>query len=101
MFYIYIIHSETKDKYYIGHTHNLELRLDRHNTGWSKSTKAGIPWRIVYHEQYNSKSEAMKREYDIKRKKSRIYLKKLIEEGRPDEYREVPSTSRLFAEKRS
>ena len=38
----------------------------------------GIPWKIVYKEKYNTKSEAMKREYEIKRKKSRKYIESLI-----------------------
>jgi putative endonuclease len=52
--------------------------------GWSRSTKAGIPWKLVYHEVFQTKSEAMKRECEIKRKKSRKYLEKLIAEGRPE-----------------
>ena len=71
------------DRYYVGHTHNLELRLERHNAGQSRSTKAGIPWIIVYFEEYKSKSEAIKREYQIKHRKSRKYIEKLIAEGRP------------------
>jgi len=43
MFFTYILYSDTKDRYYIGHTHDFELRLERHNAGWSKSTKSGIP----------------------------------------------------------
>jgi len=77
-FYTYIIYSESKDKYYIGHTENIDLRLERHNSGWSKSTKSGIPWKIMYFEEYKTKSQAMKREYEIKRKKSRKYIEHLI-----------------------
>lgn len=86
MFYTYILYSETKDRYYIGHTHNIQLRLERHNDGWSRSTKSGIPWKIVYVEEYKTKSEANKREFDIKNKKSRKYIEKLLEAagGRPD-----------------
>ncbi|MBS3768325.1 MAG: GIY-YIG nuclease family protein [Candidatus Cloacimonetes bacterium] len=78
MYYTYIIYSESTDKYYVGHTYNVQLRLERHNDGWSRSTKSGIPWKIVYKEKYNTKSEAMKREYEIKRKKSRKYIESLI-----------------------
>ena len=71
----------------------MELRIARHNDGWSKSTKSGIPWKIVYYEEYETKSQAMTREYEIKRKKSRKYIEKLIKEaeGRPESIREVPS----------
>jgi len=78
MFYTYIIYSESTDKYYIGHTHDLILRLQRHNEGWTRSTKAGIPWKLIYSEKYQTKSGAMKREYEIKRMKSRKYIEDLI-----------------------
>ncbi len=32
MYYIYILYSHTKDRYYVGYTHDLELRLNRHNS---------------------------------------------------------------------
>jgi len=45
MFKTYIIYSSSKDKYYTGSTSvGVELRLKRHNDGWTKSTKNGIPW---------------------------------------------------------
>ncbi len=78
MYYIYILYSHTKDRYYVGYTHDLELRLNRHNDGWSRSTKNGIPWEIVYYEKYDTKSKAMKRENFIKRQKSRKYIEELI-----------------------
>ena len=84
MFYTYIIYSGTNDRFYVGHTHDLNLRLERHNNGWSKSTKSGIPWKLVYYEEFETKSNAMKREYEIKRKKSRKYIERLINGGRPD-----------------
>ena len=60
MFYTYIIYSRSKDKFYTGYTENLELRLERHNSGGSRSTKSDSPWKIVYYEVYKTKSEAMK-----------------------------------------
>jgi len=41
MYYTYIIYPDSKDQYYVGHTHDLKLRLERHNLGWSWSTKSG------------------------------------------------------------
>jgi len=49
-----------------------------HNNGWTKSTKAGIPWIMVYSEKCPSKSDAIRREKEIKRMKSRTYLESLI-----------------------
>jgi putative endonuclease len=77
-FYVYIIYSQSKERYYIGYTHDLDLRLIHHNEGWTKSTKSGIPWKLVYSEKFESRSQAMKREKEIKRMKSRQYIENLI-----------------------
>ncbi len=78
------MYSQSKDRYYVGYTKNLQLRLERHNAGWSRSTKSGIPWKIVYSEKFETKSEAIERENAIKKMKSRNYIEKLIAGGRPD-----------------
>jgi len=81
MYYTYIIYTDSNNQYYVGYTHNLKLRIERHNLGWSQSTKSGIPWRLVYHEEYPAKSEAMSREREIKKWKSRKLIEKLIVES--------------------
>ncbi len=84
--FIYILYSEKNDRYYVGSTHDLGWRLERHNMGWGKYTKRGIPWKIVYSEAYQTKSEALKREREIKNEKSRKYIEYLISHagGRPE-----------------
>ncbi|MCK4339463.1 MAG: GIY-YIG nuclease family protein [Candidatus Cloacimonetes bacterium] len=82
MYYTYILYSKRKNKYYIGHTNNLSLRLERHNSGKSRFTKSGIPWIIVYYDEYETKSEAMRRENEIKKQKSRKYIINLIDKKR-------------------
>ena len=62
----YIIYSETRDRYYIGSCADLDVRLNRHNAGATPSTKNGRPWKIVLHEIYPSKTEALKREIYLK-----------------------------------
>ena len=74
----YIIYSQTRDRYYIGSCADLDVRLNRHNAGATQSTKNGRPWKIVFHEDYSSKTEALKREIYLKRMKSRIYIEELI-----------------------
>ena len=78
MFIVYILYSKSLDRYYTGHTANIQDRLLRHNNGRSKATKKGAPWVIVYTEMFNTKSSAYKRELDIKAKKSRAYIETLI-----------------------
>ncbi len=86
MWYVYIIYSYKIDKYYTGYADDLEWRLQRHNQGWGRYTKRGIPWKLAYTESFKSKSEAIKREKEIKNKKSRKYIEELISHagGRPD-----------------
>ena len=79
--YVYIIQSDRDARYYIGSTGDVELRVQRHNEGWTKSTKCRIPWKLVYVEEYENKSNALKREREIKRKKSREYIERLVKAG--------------------
>lgn len=66
MNYTYIL--ECKDgTYYTGWTNNLDKRLKDHNGGkGAKYTKARLPVSLIYYEEYETKEEAMRREYTIK-----------------------------------
>jgi putative endonuclease len=75
---VYIIFSESIDRYYIGQTNNLENRLYRHLNSGSKSTKKAKDWLLVYKEIYLDRSTAIKRELEIKSKKSTTFIKQLI-----------------------
>ena len=79
MWFAYILYSEKIDRYYVGHTENLKWRLQRHNEGWGKYTKRGIPWELVYFEEFKLKSDAVAREAEIKNKKSRKFIEMLID----------------------
>jgi len=69
---------QSKDRYYTGYTQNLSERLLEHNAGATPSTRPGIPWVIVYKEECENKSAAIKRENYIKKMKSRKYIEQLI-----------------------
>lgn len=67
MFYVYILecHDQTL---YTGYTVDIEDRIKVHNDGLgAKYTRGRLPVKLVYQEVLASKSEAMKREYQIKR----------------------------------
>jgi putative endonuclease len=76
--FVYIIQSDKDGSYYIGHTSDLEERLERHNEGRSAFTRSKVPWKLIYQEFFTSKSEAMKREKEIKRRKSRKFIQQLV-----------------------
>ena len=85
MYCVYILYSNSTGKYYCGSTDNLERRVHQHNSGYSKSTKSGKPWILKYSEEYCDRSSAVRRELEIKKKKSRAFIEKLISEGeRPE-----------------
>ena len=76
--FVYILFSQSRDRYYIGSCADVEQRLTRHNAGATISTKSGRPWKVVYTETHPIKTEALKRENYLKRLKSRVYLETLI-----------------------
>ena len=78
MFIVYILKSTIFNRYYIGHTSNLSKRIEDHNSGKTRSTKAYKPWELIYSEKFDSKSEAFKREMQIKSYKSGSAFQKLL-----------------------
>ena len=78
MFFVYVLFSVDYQRIYIGFTSNIESRLFAHNhpsnKGWTKNFQ---PWKILYTEQYENKSDAMKREKQLKSAKGREFIKNL------------------------
>jgi putative endonuclease len=67
MNYTYIVRCKD-DTLYTGWTNDLEKRVNAHNDGkGAKYTKSRKPVALVYYEAFQTKEEAMSREYHIKR----------------------------------
>jgi putative endonuclease len=79
MYFFYILFSEGLNKYYIGHTANLEERIKKHNSNHKGFTGKLSDWKVVYCEEFSSKSLAYAREREIKNWKSRTRIEKLID----------------------
>ena len=78
MNYTYIVKCSDKT-FYTGRTNDLEKRIEMHNSGkGAKYTKARLPVELAYYEAFDTKEEAMSREWHIKRL-SRSEKQKLIE----------------------
>ena len=77
-FFIYILYSLTKDKFYIGFTSNLEERIIRHNQKSKGFTGNTNDWKMMYSESFATKSEALAREKQIKSWKSRSKIQELL-----------------------
>ena len=74
MHYNYILFSENRQKFYTGETQNLEERLERHNKGQVKSTKGGVPWKIIWSALTENRTTARKLEKKIKSRGIRRYV---------------------------
>lgn len=83
MYYVYIIQSEKSGKYYIGSTDNTDKRLREHNRNQVRATRHRGPYKLVYKEQMETKTEARKKENKIKHYKSNSKFKKLVENLSP------------------
>ena len=76
---VYILYSLILDKFYIGCTGDLiDERLRRHNSNHKGFTGGKGDWIVRYTETYIDKLSAMKREREIKSKKSRKYIESLL-----------------------
>jgi putative endonuclease len=76
--YVYAIKSEINNTLYVGMTQDLERRLQEHNKGKGKYTKAYIPWVLVYSEYIGDRKEARKKEKYYKSGIGKEKLKQLI-----------------------
>ena len=74
---MYVLGSSGPSGYrtYVGWTNDLELRLKRHNAGIGARSTRGRTWSLLYVERYETRSQAMSREWYLKRDK--IFRKQL------------------------
>ncbi|MBA4250930.1 MAG: endonuclease [Chlorobiaceae bacterium] len=66
MYFVYILRSNLFGRYYIGSTEDVEKRLRVHNSSQAKWTKRYQPWELVYQEKFETRSEAVRRERELK-----------------------------------
>ncbi len=79
MFFVYVLHSETAGRFYIGSTSDLERRLAEHNSNLATATKNRGPWRLVHRECFPTRGAAIIRERYLKTGKGRREIQKLLE----------------------
>ncbi len=67
IYHVYMLKSLGKKSVtYVGYTNNLKKRVIQHNTGKGAKFTRGRKWKLIYKENFNSKKEAISREYYIK-----------------------------------
>ena len=78
-YYTYVLHSKYYDKIYIGYTSNLEERMKSHNELGKKGyTRRYRPWTIIHLEAFDSKSQAMNREKQLKSARGRRFIREEV-----------------------
>lgn len=80
MHYVYVIYSRKGRKLYKGSTKDLKRRFAEHNRGEVLSTKAWIPWELLYYEVFANKTDALREELFLKSGKGKERLKYLLED---------------------
>jgi putative endonuclease len=81
MYFTYILRSQFDLGYYIGSTQDCEARVKYHNAGYVKATRNRRPFELIYFESYENRSEAMRREKQIKSYKGGSAFKVLLEKA--------------------
>ena len=66
MYYVYVLLSESHNTRYVGSARDLNTRINEHNEGRCRYTSGRRPWKLIYHEQFSSLSEARQREKFLK-----------------------------------
>ena len=89
MFYVYILFSESFDKYYVGHSNDYLRRLNEHNSNIRMTfTHKYKPWKLkAFFKVNENRGDAMKIEKYIKRQKSRKVIIRLIND--PEYFNEI------------
>jgi putative endonuclease len=79
MYYVYILKSLINKTYYIGQTKNLKVRIEQHNSAKKNGyTKRFAPYVLVYKEEFDNRTDAIKRERLIKSYKGGTAFERLI-----------------------
>ena len=74
MYYVYVLQSLTFNTRYVGSTADIEMRLIEHNSGRVLYTKGRKPWKLIYSEEFTTRSDARRRELFLKSGQGRKYL---------------------------
>ena len=80
MYYVYVleIRSDLEEKLYVGYCRDLRKRVDDHLNRSTKTTKNYQKIKLIYYEACLNKTDAIKREYQLKTGFGRGYLKRRL-----------------------
>jgi len=80
MFFVYVIYNKEVNKYYVGQTEDIIIRLRQHNNHTFKSYTSRFhgEWELIQVESLPTRLEALKREKGLKSGRGREYIKSII-----------------------
>ena len=78
---VYVLRSLVADKRYTGMSKDVQNRLNEHNQGKNRYTKAFMPWEIIYFEEHPNWQVARIREKYLKSASGRKWLDTRLQNG--------------------
>ena len=77
-YYVYILQSNKDNSLYIGYTHDLKNRVQKHNRGESQFTHSRVPYKLIFYEAFLREVDAKNRETYFKSGWGFRSIKKLL-----------------------
>ena len=77
IYWVYVMRSSKDGALYVGSTHDVAHRLDKHNAGLVPGTKDGRPWKGIHQEEHPTRTSAIRREEFLRTGRGRDFLKRL------------------------
>jgi len=74
---VYILYSESSDRFYTGFTEDLERRWKEHQIGKTKSIRFATDWKIMWSKDVQTSSDARELEVRIKTRGAKRFLSDL------------------------
>ena len=93
---VYVLWSEKIKRRYVGATSDVLTRLTQHNKGMTPYTSTGMPWTLLYTEQYATLSTARQRERFLKSGAGREFLNRTLSDRQGYPECEVPADCLRF-----
>jgi len=81
MYFVYILQSRTTGQFYIGQCDHLLERFREHQRGASQATRNRGPWWLPYYEIHSTRVDALRRERELKDRKSAVSIRRLINQA--------------------
>jgi putative endonuclease len=90
MYFVYILQSLSSGRFYVGQCDNLIERFCERERGANRATRGRGPWWMPYYKIHPTRVDALRREREIKAKKSAQSIRRLMQHSYPHWEKGVP-----------